>query len=257
MSAYHSIRQTVCIGLTACLLALSTVASAETLNVAVASNFAGAAESIKTAFESQSQHRIQLIRGSSGKHYAQIRSGAPFDVFLSADQLRPQRLVEEGRALASSLQTYAVGQLALWSAQQSLPLSAEYLLDSSNYNTIAIANPRLAPYGLAAQELFDFLQLDPAASGQLVIGENIAQAFQFAYSGNADLALVAHSQTLAPNVQGGSAWLVPSHYHRPVRQDMVLLRNSDAGQEFVAFMSSDLVGQLLLQHGYLLPRAGL
>lgn len=231
-------------------------AHSDTLNVAVASNFIAAMESIEEAFESQSSHEIRLIRGSSGKHYAQIRSGAPFDVFLSADQLRPRRLVEEGSALPTSLGTYAQGQLALWSRQEGLMLDDKYLLDSNDYRTIAIANPRLAPYGQAAQEYFDYLQFDPRERGQLVLGENIAQTLQFAYSGNADLALVAYSQTLAlTDQQAGSVWLVPAAAHEPIRQDMVLLSDTPAAWEFAAFMASKAVEALLLQHGYLLPEA--
>lgn len=232
-------------------------AHGETLNVAVASNFIAAMESIESAFESQSTHEIQLIRGSSGKHYAQIRSGAPFDVFLSADQVRPRRLIEEGSALPTSLRTYAQGQLALWSRQEGLSLDDKYLLDSNVYRTIAIANPRLAPYGQAAQEFFEYLQFDPRQRGQLVLGENIAQTLQFAYSGNADLALVAFSQTLALNEErAGSVWLVPAAAHEPIRQDMVLLSDTPAAWEFAAFMASETVEALLLQHGYLLPELG-
>jgi molybdenum ABC transporter molybdate-binding protein len=238
----------------AILLCASVSALAETLNVAVASNFVAAMQRIEEAFEGNSEHEVRLIRGSSGKHYAQIRNGAPFDIFLSADQLRPRRLVEEGIAKESDLTTYAQGQLALWSRQNDVQLGREYLLNTSNYGVIAIANPRLAPYGQAATEVFSHLGLESQLSQRLVVGENIAQAFQFAFSGNADIGLIAYSQAISPNMRGmGSVWLVPSELHLPIKQDMVILSDSSAALEFAAFMKSDTVRDILLASGYLLP----
>ena len=241
-----------------CLFAIlqcgSVPALAETLNVAVASNFVAAMQRIEEAFEGNSEHEVRLIRGSSGKHYAQIRNGAPFDIFLSADQLRPRRLVEEGIAKESDLTTYAQGQLALWSRQNDVQLGREYLSNTSNYGVIAIANPRLAPYGQAATEVFSHLGLESQLSQRLVMGENIAQAFQFAFSGNADIGLIAYSQAISPNMRGmGSVWLVPSELHLPIKQDMVILSDSSAALEFAAFMKSDTVRDILLTSGYLLP----
>lgn len=236
------------------LLSCSAAAFGETLNVAVASNFVAAMQSIKQAFETNSEHEIRIIRGSSGKHYAQISNGAPFDAFLSADQLRPRRLIEEGFAHESALSTYAQGQLALWSRESGLVLGKETLLNTNNYRVIAIANPRLAPYGLAATEVFSSLGLDSLGSAKLVMGENIAQAFQFAFSGNADLGLVAYSQVLSPNILGqGSVWLVPSELHQPIKQDMLILSGSAAALEFAAFMKGAVVREILLDGGYLLP----
>jgi molybdate transport system substrate-binding protein len=238
----------------AILLCGSVPALAETLNVAVASNFVAAMQRIEEAFERNSKHEVRLIRGSSGKHYAQIRNGAPFDIFLSADQLRPRRLVEEGIAKESDLTTYAQGQLALWSRQNDVQLGREYLSNTSNYGVIAIANPRLAPYGQAATEVFGHLGLESQLSQRLVMGENIAQAFQFAFSGNADIGLVAYSQAISPNLRGmGSVWLVPSELHLPIKQDMVILSDSSAALEFATFMKSDTVRDILLTSGYLLP----
>ena len=228
----------------------------ETLNIAVASNFVAAMQSIEQAFEADSEHDIRIIRGSSGKHYAQILNGAPFDVFLSADQLRPRRLVEEGIADESGLATYAQGQLALWSRDKGLELGREYLLNSNNYRVIAIANPRLAPYGQAAMEVLSSLGLDSLVSERLVMGENIAQAFQFAFSGNADLGLLAYSQTLSPNIRSrGSVWLVPSEMHQPIKQDMLILSDSAAAREFANFMKSTEVRNILRSGGYLVPEA--
>ena len=225
--------------------------------MAVASNFVAAMQDIEQAFEASSEHEIRIIRGSSGKHYAQISNGAPFDIFFSADQHRPRRLVEEGFAEESSLTTYAHGQLALWSRQDALQLDQEYLLNTDNYRVIAMANPRLAPYGQAAAEVFSSLGLEELVSEKLVMGENIAQAFQFAFSGNADLGLVAYSQALSPNMRGqqGSVWLVPSELHQPIKQDMVILSDSMAALEFASFMKSATVRDILLSSGYLLPQS--
>ena len=209
---------------------------------------------IEQAFEGNSEHEVRLIRGSSGKHYAQISNGAPFDIFLSADQQRPRRLVDEGRAGESQLTTYAQGQLALWSRESDLRLNREYLLNTNNYDVIAIANPRLAPYGQAAIQVFSYLGLRSLVGERLVMGENIAQAFQFVFSGNADLGLVAYSQAMSPNLRDkGSVWLVPSELHQPIKQDMLILSDSTAAAEFAAFMKSDKVSDILLSEGYLLP----
>ncbi len=227
---------------------------ADTLNVAVASNFVTAAESIKQVFEDNSEHDVRIIRGSSGKHYAQIRNGAPFDVFLSADQQRPKLLIQEGYAVAGSLKTYAHGRLALWAANKEQIPSLQYLLDTKAYNSIAIANPRLAPYGQAAMELLTALHLNDRLHGKLVMGENVGQAFQFAFSGNADAGLVAYSQVLSPQVRNiGSYWLVPDSYYQAIKQDMVLLTETPASREFGEFMSSSAVNAILLEAGYFLP----
>ncbi len=227
---------------------------ADTLNVAVASNFASAAEAIKKAFEEGTEHKIRLIRGSSGKHYAQIRNGAPFDVFLSADQQRPQRLVDEGRGIRDSRKTYAHGQLALWSSNDQLILGENYLLNTESYTRIAIANPRLAPYGQAAIELLTALKLNDSLGDKLVTGENVAQTFQFVFSGNADAGLVAYSQVLSSVVGGhGAHWLVPGCYYQAIKQDMVLLTESSASREFAEFMLSDNVSNILPDYGYLVP----
>jgi molybdate transport system substrate-binding protein len=235
-------------------MSLSQLAVAETLNVAVASNFIAAMQQIEREFESSSEHELRLIRGSSGKHYAQISNGAPFDVFLSADQSRPRRLMEEGSAVATSLTTYALGQLALWGREDDLVLNQEYLLNTYNYEVIAIANPRLAPYGQAASELLATLGLSSILADRLVMGENVAQAFQFAFSGNADLGLVAYSQTLSDSLSGrGATWLVPVELYQPIRQDLVIVNDSPAARELVEFLTSAAVHDILLTHGYLLP----
>lgn len=227
---------------------------AETVNVAVASNFVSTLERIEIAFEAGSDHDLRIVRGSSGKHYAQISNGAPFDVFMSADQMRPKRLMEDGRAVAGSLRTYAIGQLALWSATDGNVLGREYLLNTDNYQSISMANPRLAPYGFAASQLIENLGLTESLEGKTVTGENIAQAFQFAYSGNAELGIVAYSQTLAEALSGrGSSWKIPNELHDPIAQDMVIIKDSQAARDFAKFMDGHEVRSILLDSGYLLP----
>lgn len=227
---------------------------ADTLNIAVASNFATTAELVGDAFEKSSGHTVRFIRGSSGKHYAQIRNGAPFDVFLSADQQRPRRLLEEGHGVEGSLVTYAQGQLALWTPTTDLLLDENYLLNTVSLSHLSMANPRLAPYGMAATELLRRLKVHECLQPKLVMGENVGQAFQFVYSGNADAGLVAYSQILALESRSmGSHWLIPNHYYSPIKQDMILLSNSSASHEFLSFMFSKTVAQILLDSGYNLP----
>lgn len=231
------------------------IASADSINVAVASNFAPTMELIKHAFESQSEHQLKLIKSSSGKLYAQIRNGAPFDVFLSADQERPQRLEEEGNIVAGSRQTYAVGRLVLWSRASTLAASADFLRDSDNYRKIAIPNPRLAPYGAAAMEVLAALNLLEPVEAKLVTGENVAQTFQFAYSGGAEAGFVAYSQALAASeADTGFYWLIPESLYQPIRQDMVVLTDSVASREVGQFMNSDAVAEILLDNGYRLAQ---
>ena len=194
----------------AALLAGATHARCDEIRIATASNFRHAALEIAQAFNQASGHQATLIFGATGKHYAQITHGAPFDVFLAADRNRPERLESEGSAIAGSRFTYAVGRLALWSPGNKNTADGE-ILREGGFRRLAIANPDLAPYGLAAKETLLNLGLWESLTGKLVRGENIAQAFQFTYSGNADLGLVAHSQLQAlGEKRRGNWWLVPA-----------------------------------------------
>lgn len=238
------------------LMLSAQLVSADSVNIAVASNFAPAMELIKQAFEFQSEHRLKLIKSSSGKLYAQISNGAPFDVFLSADQERPQRLEEEGYAVAGSRQTYAIGLLVLWSRMPALTAGADLLGDGDAYQKLAIPNPRLAPYGEAALEVLSALNLLELVEDKLVIGENVAQAFLFAFSGGAEVGLVAYSQALAaPKTGSNSYWLIPESLYQPIRQDMVLLTDSAASREVEQFMRGDVVAEILRSNGYRLSRS--
>ena len=227
-------------------------AHADEIRIAVAANFIAPLRRIATEFEQQTGHRVLLSPGSTGKHYAQIRNGAPFDVFFAADQKRPELLDELRLTVAGSRYTYALGRLMLWSADAGMVDNNGAVLGSESYRFLAIANPRLAPYGAAAQSALEQLGLWEQLQSRLVRGENIAQTFQFVSSGNAELGLVARSQVVYPG-SGGSAWLVPAELHTPIRQQAVLLSNSDAAAEFIKFARSAAAGDIIRAYGYELP----
>ena len=228
------------------LLACANAAAAE-VHVAVAANFATPARQLAEPFLRGTGHRLVLSAGSTGKFYAQIKSGAPFEVLLSADQATPRRLEHDGLAVPGTRFTYATGRLALWSVRGNVPIG-EALLRKNEFQRLAIANPRLAPYGAAAQEVLQKLGLWANLRAKLVQGENIAQTFQFVSSGNAELGFVALSQ-----VQGGSHWLVPATLHAPLKQDAVLLargKDNAAAASFLAFLRGEPARKLIRAYGY-------
>ena len=241
------------------LTPLAHAAATQTvLHVAVAANFALPAQKIAAAFERESGQRVSLALGSTGKFYAQIRHGAPFAVLLAADSETPARLVREGVALAESRFTYAVGQLVLWSAQPGLVDTQGEVLGRMARGQLpgklALADPRLAPYGAAAQQTLATLGLTEALRANVVLGENIAQAHQFVKSGNAVLGLVALSQVIEDGrIATGSAWRVPAHLHAPLRQDAVLLQagaSQPAARAFLQYLRSDAARTVIAAHGY-------
>lgn len=224
--------------------------------IAVATNFREAAMRLEADFEAESGYEISLAAGATGQLYAQIQNGAPYDVMLSADRRRPQMLVEDGLADADSLFTYATGKLVLWSADEALlsGVSGEAVLRSGAFRRLAIANPDLAPYGTAAMEVLTGLGLSDALAGKLVRGQTVGQAFAMVSSGNAELGLVALSQTvqLADNA-GGSFWQVPSDLYSPIRQDAVLLErasSNEAARAFLAYLRSEKGRATIAQFGY-------
>ena len=210
-------------GLCVCL-ALCAGAQAEEVRVAAAANFAAPLKALATDFERTSGHKVLLSTGSTGKLYAQIRSGAPFDVLLAADDETPARLEREGAAVAGSRFTYAIGKLVLWSAQADLVDARGEVLRSGKFRHLALAAPGLAPYGAAALQTLTRLGLLGALTARLVQGESIGQAYSFVASGNAELGFVALSQVFENGrISKGSGWIVPAHLHQPLRQDAVLL----------------------------------
>ncbi|MYA07240.1 MAG: molybdate ABC transporter substrate-binding protein [Holophagales bacterium] len=221
------------------LLAASGAAAGE-VTVAVAANAAEAVEALAADFEQRTGHRVTVTVGSTGKLYAQILHGAPFDVFLAADQERPRLLVEQGLAVEDSRRTYAIGQLVLWSSDPTIEATPETLRTGS-FRRLAIANPDLAPYGAAARNVLRELGLWESLRSKIVVGENVGQSFTMAASGNAELGLVALSSVISPrNGREGSYWEIPEHLHRPIRQDAVLLgrAGNTAARAFHLFLSS-------------------
>lgn len=205
--------------------------SADPIRIAVAANFIEPAREISGRFSERTGYRVTLSSGSSGKLYAQIHHGAPYDIFLSADQQKPRLLVADGKAQSETLATYAIGRLALVSSQADLPVHDDSILTQGRFQKLALANPKLAPYGVAATSFLESIGQAEATRGKWVMGENINQAFQFVYTGNAQLGLVSASQLSAlkdkPHM---SFWIIPSNMHVPVLQDMVVLY-SDRKQE--------------------------
>ncbi len=236
--------------LLAALLAAGPVGAAE-LRVAVAGNFVPALDALAGDFETVHGHRLRRIPGSTGKLYAQIVQGAPFDVFLAADADRPARLESAGLGVADTRVTYAVGRLALWAPGADDPAQALQRLSSLPPPRVALANPRHAPYGAAAEAFLRGEELWETIGDRLVRGENVAQAHHFVASGNAELGLVALPQLrLQGDGTAGAAWVVPADRHPPIEQQALLLRDSPAGRSFLAWLQSAPVQARLREFGY-------
>lgn len=219
-------------------LGASTARSAEAV-IAVASNFAPVAEAFARALEAETPHRIHLVRGSTGKLFAQIVHGAPFDVFLAADAARPERLVAEGRAVAESRRAYAFGRLVLLSsAPPEGRGGVESRLRAGDFDRLAIARPELAPYGAAAQATIARLGRSEALASKLVYGENIGQTFALVASRAADLGFVAAAQLVGRDVEAGRLWRVPADHHPPIRQELVLLPRAAQNPAARAFLEA-------------------
>jgi len=240
--------------LTILLGSLSLPLLAEEVSVAVAANFTAPMKLITAKFEATTGHRTVLSVGSSGKFYAQISNGAPFELFFSADQTIPLKLEQDGLADSASRFTYALGALTLWSADPRRIDNSPAILRQYDYNKLAVANPRLAPYGAAAMEVLTSLGLVDSVKDRIVWGENIAQTYQFAHSGNADLGFVALSQVWRNGeISVGSAWIVPDNLYNPIRQDAVLLlkgENNPAATALLQFMKSEMARTIIKEFGY-------
>ena len=234
-------------------------AIADEIKIAVASNFYPTMKELVTHFESitpnsDTTNNIVLISGSSGKHYAQILNGAPFDLFFSADKLRPNMLEKEEVFNNQSRFTYALGKLALWSPFNEYVDSDGQVLYNDDFRFLAIANPKIAPYGIASKETLISMNLWQDMEEKLVRGENIAQTFQFAKSGNAKLGFVSYSQILSLNSSSeGSYWLVPQDMYQPIEQQAILLKDSSLGKDFLSFIKSDEALDIIKRNGYDLP----
>lgn len=243
--------------LVACLLVFTGLLQAAEVSVAVAANFTAPMKQIAAAFANETGHQARLSFGATGKFYAQIQHGAPFEILLAADAATPARLVEEGMGIAETHFTYARGSLVLWSLQEGLIDAEATILRQGNYQKLAIANPRLAPYGAAAMEVLQKLGLREQATNRLVQGENIGQTYQFAYSGNAELGFVALSQVMKDGkLQQGSAWIVPQELYTPILQNAVLLQNgkdNTAARELLEFLQGQQARDIMHSYGYGIP----
>lgn len=242
----------------ALVLGPATARAAEVL-VAVAANFAAPLAQLAPGFKAATGHVIKASAGPTARFYSQVvAGGAPFEVLIAADVETPVRLIAAGHAVADSRFTYAIGQLVLWSAQPGLvDAQGEVLAAPQRFGKLAIANPRLAPYGAAALQVLQARGLRETLAPRLVTGESVAQAHQFVVSGNADLGFVALSQVAAPGrPAAGSMWRVPQALYQEIRQDAVLLeagRGKPAALALLAYLKSDPARALIASYGYALP----
>ena len=239
----------------ACATGVTRPASAAEINVAVAANFTEAAKEIAAAFERKTGNKVLLSFGSSGQFYTQITQDAPFQVFLSADQERPDKAVAEGLAVPDSRFTYAVGKLVLWSRDPKVVTGPDTLKQGA-FSKIAIANPTAAPYGAAAIETMKALNVYDTLQPKIVQGNNIAQTFQFIDTGNAELGFVALSQVV--DRSEGSRWLVSANLYAPIKQDAVLLKKgagNEAAKAFLAFLKGPEAAAVEAKFGYGTPES--
>ena len=236
------------------LVLSSGTALADEVNVAVAANFTAPMQRIAAEFEKDTGHKAQLAFGATGKFYAQIKNGAPFQMLLAADDETPAKLAREGLAVADSRFTYAIGALVLWSAQPGYVDAKAEVLKQGRFDKLALANPKLAPYGKAAVEVLTGMGLINAVAPKFVMGENIAQTFQFASTGNAQLGFVALSQVMKDGkIASGSAWIVPGKLHSPIRQDAVVLangRDNAAAAALMTYLKGDKAKAIVQSYGY-------
>ncbi len=236
------------------LLVLTPGAFATDVKIAVAANFTPPMEKIAALFFKETGHKLVISYGATGKFYAQIKNGAPFEIFLAADQKHPQRLIAEKLAVAGTQFTYAIGKIVLWSPKLNVVDPDGAILGSGDFKHLAIANPKIAPYGAAAEEVLKKKDLWQKLQPRLVVGENIAQAYQFVATGNAELGFVALSQLKKENEpSAGSAWAVPQELYSPLKQDAVLLakgKASAAAKQFLAFLKSKKATALTRVFGY-------
>lgn len=233
-------------------VALQSVRAGE-VNVAVAANFTDATRDIVPLFEKATGHTVKVSYGSTGKLYAQIEHGAPFEVFLAADSKRPIMAERDGLAVKGSRFTYAVGKLVLWSPQEGAFKNGELYLHTGDFKRLAIANPKTAPYGQAAQQVLTFIGLWERLKGRLVRGDSIAQTFQFAATGNVEAGFVAKSQVEAWKESKGTTWVIPQQYYNPIEQQAVLLKkgeSDEAAKAFIAFLKGDAARQVITSYGY-------
>jgi molybdate transport system substrate-binding protein len=235
-------------------LLLALPAQAGEVSVAVAANFTAPMNAIAAEFAKDTGHVAKPAFGATGKFYAQIKNGAPFQMLLSADDETPTKLAQEGLADPASRFTYAIGTLVLWSAKPGVVNANAEVLKKGQFNKLALANPKLAPYGKAAVEVLTGMGLLESVTPKFVLGENIAQTWQFASTGNADLGFVALSQVMKDGkIASGSGWIVPAKLHTPIRQDAVILasgKGNPAAEALAKYLKSDKAKAIIRGYGY-------
>ena len=240
--------------LAAVLMTATAWGHAGEVSVAVAANFAGTMKDIAADFTKKTGHKVSWTPGATGRFYAQITNGAPFDILLSADDETPAKLEQEGKTVIGSRFTYAVGRLVLWSPKQNFVDEVGNVLKGENFNYLAIANVKVAPYGRAAVQTMQKLGVLNKLEPKIVQGENIAQTHQFVATGNAQLGFVALSQVQENGkIKSGSAWIVPENLHDQLRQDAVLLnsgKNNPVAEEFLKYLKTDTVKKIIAGYGY-------
>ncbi|HMV18973.1 MAG TPA: molybdate ABC transporter substrate-binding protein [Zoogloea sp.] len=236
------------------LAGAALLARAEEISVAVAANFTAPMQKIAADFEKATGHKAQLVSGSTGKFYAQIKSGAPFQLLLAADDETPARLIKEGDGVSGSAFTYAIGKLVLWSPKPGFVDDKGEVLKAGRFEHLSVANPKLAPYGLAAMEALKALNLADALQPKVVLAESISQAQQFVTSGNAELGFIAYSQIHKDGrIIDGSYWLVPARLYGPIRQDAVILaqgKGNAAVEALTAYLKSPAAAAVIRSYGY-------
>jgi molybdate transport system substrate-binding protein len=233
-----------------------SIAHADEVQVAVAANFTAPIQAIAADFEKDTGHTLVASYGATGQFYTQIKNGAPFEVFLAADDSTPAKLEKEGDTVIGSRFTYAVGTLALWSAKEGYVDDRGAVLAANQYQHLSIANPKAAPYGLAATQVLDKLKLTEATKAKIVEGQNISQAYQFVSTGNAELGFVALSQIYKDGkVTSGSAWIVPNNLYSPINQDAVVLskgKDSAAAKALMDYLKGPKAAAIIKSYGYAL-----
>jgi molybdate transport system substrate-binding protein len=241
--------------LTIAVAALSAgSALADEVQVAVAANFTAPIQAIARDFEKDTGHKLVASFGATGQFYTQIKNGAPFEVFLAADDTTPAKLESENETVKGSRFTYAVGTLALWSAKEGYVDDKGQVLKGNQYQHLSIANPKAAPYGLAATQTLDKLGLTDATKARIVEGQSIAQAYQFVQTGNAELGFVALSQVFKDGkLTSGSAWIVPADLHEPIKQDAVILnkgKDNPAAKALMEYLKGPKAAAVIKSYGY-------
>jgi molybdate transport system substrate-binding protein len=235
------------------LTGLACMARADDVPVAVAANFTAPMQQMAADFEKETGHRLVASYGSTGAFYAQIRNGAPFEVLLAADDETPARLLKEGAGVTGSQFTYAIGKLVLWSPKAGVVDAAGEVLAKGGFERLAVANPKLAPYGTAAIETLKAMGVHDAVQPKIVWGENITQTLQFVSSGNAQMGFVALSQVLRNGRVAGSSWTVPQRLYQPIRQDALVLekgRGKPGPEALLKYLKGDKARAVIRAFGY-------